>query len=280
VNIICGYGHEAGAALVRHPGVDHIVFTGSVPTGKSILHAAADRVVPCVMELGGKSAAIIYPDADLEQVIASTKLGIFYNSGQVCSAMSRVLVQACIHDEVVDRLKAMTQNLSIGPGIDNHDVTPLISAAQLERVETFCRSGLAAGAVAILGGSRVKDSNGYFMQPTLFTQVTPAMSIAREEIFGPALSLLTFDSAEEAIAMANGTDYGLVAGVFTQDLDRALWTADRLVAGQVYVNEWFAGGIETPFGGTKRSGYGREKGQEALLNYVQSKNIAIRLGQG
>lgn len=279
VNIICGYGHEAGTALVRHPGVDHIVFTGSVPTGKSILHAAADRVVPCVMELGGKSAAIIYPDADLEQVVASTKLGIFYNSGQVCSAMSRVLVQACVHDEVVDRLKAMTQNLSIGPGIDNHDVTPLISSAQLERVETFCRTGCAAGAVAVLGGSRVHDTNGYFMQPTLFTQVTPAMAIAREEIFGPALSLLTFDRAEEAIAMANGTDYGLVAGVFTQDLDRALWTADRLVAGQVYVNEWFAGGIETPFGGTKRSGYGREKGQEALLNYVQSKNIAIRLGQ-
>jgi acyl-CoA reductase-like NAD-dependent aldehyde dehydrogenase len=279
VNIICGFGHDAGAALVRHPGVDHIVFTGSVPTGQSILHAAAERVVPCVMELGGKSAAIVYPDADLERVVASTKLGIFYNSGQVCSAMSRALVHASVHDELVDRLKVMTNALSIGPGFDNADVTPLISATQLERVEALCRAGLDAGVVPVTGGSRVADSPGHFMQPTLFTGVTPHMAIAREEIFGPALSLLTFDSPEEAVAIANGTDFGLVAGVFTRDLDRALWTAEHLVAGQVFVNEWFAGGVETPFGGTKRSGYGREKGQEALLNYVQTKNIAIRLGR-
>lgn len=277
VNVLTGLGDEAGAALVAHPQVDQMVFTGSVPTGRSILHAAADRIVPCVMELGGKSAGIVFDDADLDTVVASIRSGIFFNAGQVCSALARVLVHESVHDELVDRVVALAEGLRVGHGLEDPDLTPLISAAQRDRVERLCRGGADAGATAVTGGGRI-DRPGYFMQPTVFTGVRADMDIAREEIFGPALALTKFRSADEAIELANGTDYGLVAGVFTRDLDRALHASQRLVAGQVYVNEWFAGGVETPFGGMQRSGYGREKGLEALDNYVQTKNIAIRRG--
>jgi aldehyde dehydrogenase (NAD+) len=280
VNVICGYGHEAGAAMVSHNDIDHIVFTGSLTTGRSILHAAAERVIPSVMELGGKSAGIVYADADLEQAASSSAIGIFSHAGQVCSAQSRLVVHRSVHDEVVDRLAEKARALSIGPGIDGCDLGPLISAPQRDKVEGFAMAGSQAGATAVTGGRRVDDLPGHFMQPTVFTGVTPDMTIAQEEIFGPVVAVLPFDDDEEAIQIANGTDFGLVAGIYTKDLDRAHQTADRLVAGQVFVNEWFAGGVETPFGGTKRSGYGREKGQEALLNYVQTKNIAIKLGSG
>ncbi|MBM3570315.1 MAG: aldehyde dehydrogenase family protein [Alphaproteobacteria bacterium] len=277
VNILVGYGHDCGAALVGHDDVDHIVFTGSVRTGQSILRAAAERVLPCVMELGGKSAGIVFPDADLDQAAASTAIGIFTHAGQVCSAQSRLVVHRSVHDQVVDRLVARAKRLKIGPGIEGSDLTPLISAAQRDKIEGFCLGAEQAGAKAATGGRRVADRAGHFMQPTVYVGVAPDMTIAREEVFGPVLAVLPFDSAEEAIAIANGTDYGLCAGVYTRDLERAHWAADRLVAGQVFVNEWFAGGVETPFGGTRRSGYGREKGQEALFNYVQTKNVAIRL---
>lgn len=276
VNLISGYGRDTGAALVAHPLVRHIVFTGSVPTGQAILHAAADRVVPCVMELGGKSAAIVHSDADLDTVLASVRSGIFFNAGQVCSAMARVLVHESMHDKLADAIRSMAEGLSVGHGRDNPDLTPLISGDQLERVRGLCQTGLAEGATAITGGDRF-DRPGYFMQPTVFTGVRPDMTIAREEIFGPAISLTAFRDTADAVAMANGTDYGLVAGVFSRDIDRALQTARQLEAGQVFVNEWFAGGVETPFGGMRGSGYGREKGLEALDNYLQTKNIAVRL---
>jgi aldehyde dehydrogenase (NAD+)/betaine-aldehyde dehydrogenase len=280
VNVICGYGSEAGAAMVGHSDIDHIVFTGSLATGQSILRAAAERVIPSIMELGGKSAGIVYADANLDQAANSTATGIFSHAGQVCSAQSRLIVHRSVHDEVVDRLVAKARSLSIGPGIDGNDLGPLISAAQRDKVEGFCLAASQSGASAVSGGRRAGDLPGHFMQPTIFTDVTPDMTIAREEVFGPVLAVLPFDDDDEAIDLANGTDYGLVAGVYTKDLDRAHRTADRLSAGQIFVNEWFAGGVETPFGGTKRSGYGREKGQEALLNYVQTKNVAIKLGPG
>jgi aldehyde dehydrogenase (NAD+) len=276
VNLVTGDGPVAGAALVSHPGVDQIVFTGSVETGRSILHAAADRIVPTVMELGGKSAAVVFDDADLDALVASTRWGIFMNAGQVCSAMSRMIVTPAVHDEVVDRVSALGEGLRVGAGIDDAELTPVVSADQLARITGFTDRAVAAGASAATGGA-VLDRPGWFMAPTVLVDVDPATEVAREEVFGPVLSVLRADSADEAVTIANGTDYGLVAGVFTRDLDRALWTADRLVAGQVFVNEWFAGGIETPFGGVKRSGFGREKGQEALRNYVQTKNIGIRI---
>jgi acyl-CoA reductase-like NAD-dependent aldehyde dehydrogenase len=276
VNLICGYGHDAGAALTAHPGVNQIVFTGSVETGRKIMHAAADRIIPAVVELGGKSAGIVYPDANLDAVTESTKWGIYFNSGQVCSAMSRLLVHRSIKDEVIDRIAAMTESLTMGPGVDGHFITPLISGPQLDKVESYALSGAQQGAVAVTGGRRAEGRTGHFMNPTIFKDVTPDMRIASEEIFGPVLSVIDFEDEDEALRIANGTEFGLAAGLFTSDLDRAHAVAHRLEAGQVYVNEWFAGGYETPFGGFKASGVGREKGQEALGNYYQSKNVGIR----
>ena len=277
VNIVCGTGEAAGAALVNHPGVDQIVFTGSVPTGQSILHAAAERVVPCVMELGGKSAAVVCEDADLDEVVASVRSGIFANAGQICSAMSRLVVPERLRARALEAVVELSRGLSIGPGIEDHDLTPLISAEQLDRVENDCLAAEQEGARVATGGRRVADSAGHFMQPTVLDGVTPDMTVARKEIFGPVLSVQTHDGLDDAVRLANATDYGLCAGVFTHDLTRAHWAARRLRAGQVFVNEWFAGGVETPFGGTGKSGFGREKGQEALLNYLQTKNVAVRL---
>jgi aldehyde dehydrogenase (NAD+)/betaine-aldehyde dehydrogenase len=276
-NLICGYGRDAGAALAGHRDVDQIVFTGSVETGKSVLRAAAERVIPCVMELGGKSAAIVHADADLPTAAQRVARGIFTHAGQICSAASRVLVHESVYEPFVEALVAQANARVVGPGIEGADMGPLISQRQLDKVEALCRVGVGEGAVLACGGARVPGRAGYFMQPTVFRDVRPDMRIAQEEFFGPVVVAIPFGTREEAVAVANGTEYGLAAGVFTRDLGLALWTADRLVAGQVYVNDWWVGGVETPFGGTRRSGYGREKGQEALLGYVQTKNIGIRL---
>jgi len=278
VNILCGLGSEAGAALVAHAGVDQIVFTGSVETGKSIARAAADNVVPCVLELGGKSAAIVHRDADMDAVMSSVRWGIFFNAGQVCSALSRLIVHRDVHDEIADRIADLAKSLSVGPGLERPEfgdnMGPMISDKQLERAEGLCRQAESEGATALTGGRRL-NRPGYFLEPTVFTGVTPEMTIARTEVFGPVLSVLPFSEDKEAIEIANGTDYGLVAGVFTADLDRATAAMRDLKAGQIFVNEWYAGGVETPFGGYKKSGYGREKGREALWNYVQTKNVAF-----
>lgn len=276
VNLLCGLGHEAGAALVAHPGVDQIVFTGSAPTGQRIMHAAAERVVPCVLELGGKSAAIVYPDANLSKVLESVRNGIFLNAGQVCSALSRLVIHDSIYDETIKAISEMIQGLSIGDGLDNADITPVISAAQRDKIANLCNQAVEQGARLVTGG-QVVDRPGYFYAPTLFADVTKEMAIAQEEVFGPVLVAIRYQSEEEAIQLANGTPFGLVSGVFTNDINLAMRAAQKLEASQVFVNEWFAGGIETPFGGRKRSGFGREKGIEAIYNYLQTKNIAIAL---
>jgi aldehyde dehydrogenase (NAD+) len=277
VNIVCGLGYEAGAALAAHHDIDHIVFTGSVETGKSVLRAAAERIIPCVMELGGKSGGIVFPDADLDQVAESAAAGIFKHAGQICSAGSRLIVHRSVYSEVVARMVAKAEALSVGPGIEGAEMGPLISERQLNSVEALCQIGIDEGATLATGGKRLAGRGGYFMAPTVFADVAPEMRIAQEEFFGPVVVIIPFDETEEAIEIANGTDYGLAAGLYTKDLSLAHKVAHRLVAGQVYVNQWWAGGIETPFGGMKRSGYGREKGQEALLGYVQTKNIGIKL---
>ncbi|MEO7422344.1 MAG: aldehyde dehydrogenase family protein [Ornithinibacter sp.] len=276
VNVIVGDGPVAGAALARHPRVNQIVFTGSVETGQSILHSAADRVIPTVMELGGKSAAIVFDDADLDALLDSVRWGIFMNAGQVCSAMSRLIVPRLLHDDVIDRVTDLARGLTVGAGIEDPGLTPVVSQRQLDRVAGLTTHAISAGARAATGGAVIKRP-GYFMEPTVLVDVDPSSDISRTEIFGPVLSVFKADTAAAAIAIANATDYGLVAGVFTQDIDSALWTAQRLEAGQVFVNEWFAGGVETPFGGVKKSGFGREKGQEAIRNYFQTKNVALRV---
>lgn len=277
VNLICGRGREVGAYLAGHRAVDQIVFTGSVATGQSILRSAAEHAIPSVMELGGKSAALVFPDHDREQLLASVRNGIFFNAGQVCSAMSRLLVQRSVYEEVVADVVALAKGLSVGIGQDNPDLTPVISAGQLEGIEALCQRAQQQGAVVAAGGEAIGGRRGHFMAATVLRDVAPEMEIAQSEVFGPVLAVIAFDSEEEAIAIANGTDFGLVAGVFTQDLNRALRCARRLRAGQVFVNEWYAGGIETPFGGVGLSGFGREKGQEALYSYVRTKNLAVRI---
>ncbi|MEM1078895.1 MAG: aldehyde dehydrogenase family protein [Pseudomonadota bacterium] len=276
VSILNGIGAELGARLVSSPEIDQIVFTGSVPTGQAILHAAADTITPTVMELGGKSAAIVFADADLDTVLSSLQGGIFFNAGQVCSAMSRVLVHRALYEEAVARAAEMADGLSIGHGLEDPDHTPVASAAQLACIEKLTATAWKDGVRVAAGGARL-DRKGYFMAPTILADVDPAARIAQEEVFGPVACFTPFDTEAEAIAIANGTVFGLVAGVFTRDLPRAHRVARRLRAGQVFVNEWFAGGVSTPFGGVGRSGFGREKGLEALYNYVRTKNIAISL---
>ena len=281
LNILCGLGPRAGAALSAHPGVNQIVFTGSVTTGIAIAKAAAQNVVPCVLELGGKSAAIVHDDADLEAFLTDMRWGIFFNAGQVCSAMSRLIVHDSVHDSLVKRIVDVARGLSVGPGIERPEfganMGAMVSAGQRDRAAAMCAGAVAEGARAATGGHAL-NRPGAFLEPTVLTGVTPDMAIAGEEVFGPVLSVLRFRDDAEAIEIANSTPYGLVGGVFTRDLDRATRAARQIRAGQVFVNEWFAGGVETPFGGYGKSGYGREKGREALWNYVQTKNVAIKLG--
>lgn len=279
VNLICGLGHQAGAALSAHPFVNQIVFTGSVPTGVAIATAAARNVVPCVLELGGKSAAIVHEDADLDAFENDIRWGIYFNAGQVCSAMSRVIVHQSRHAELLERAEKIARSLSVGPGIARPEfganMGAMVSQGQRDRALGLVLQAQDQGAGMVAGGHAL-NRPGAFLEPTVLS-VTPDMDIARTEVFGPVLSVLSFRDDAEAVDIANGTDYGLVAGVFTRDLDRATRAARRLRAGQVFVNEWYAGGVETPFGGYGKSGYGREKGREALWNYVQTKNIALRL---
>lgn len=280
VNILCGLGHEAGAALSAHPHVNQIVFTGSVQTGISIASAAAKNVVPCVLELGGKSAAIVHDDADLTAFENDVRWGIYFNAGQVCSAMSRVIAHDSIHDELVERIVGVAKSLKVGPGLEQPEFGPtmgaMVSDAQRDRAVGMVANAVSEGAKIAAGGHKM-NIPGAFLEPTVLTDVTPDMNIANEEVFGPVLSVLKFNTDAQAIEIANGTPYGLVGGVFTNDLNRATQAARQIRAGQVFVNEWYAGGVETPFGGYGRSGYGREKGREALWNYVQTKNVAIKL---
>ena len=281
VNILCGVGSEAGAALSAHPDIDQVVFTGSVPTGVAIATAAAQNVVPCVLELGGKSAAIVCADANLDNLIDSVRWGIYFNAGQVCSAMSRLIVHESIAGEVRESIVALAESLSVGPGIDRPEfganMGAMISEGQRDRAVGMVARAREAGAEIATGGAAL-DEAGFFLAPTVIAGVTRDMEIARSEVFGPVLSMLTYKDESEAIAIANESDYGLVGGVFTRNIDGAMRVAQRIRTGQIFVNEWYAGGVETPFGGYKKSGYGREKGREALMNYVQTKNIGIRIG--
>jgi aldehyde dehydrogenase (NAD+) len=238
---------------------------------------AADKAMPAVIELGGKSAGIVYPDANLDDVVNSARHAIFGVAGQICTAMSRLVVHKSIKDELVNKLVDLSKSLKVGAGYeDGTDLTPLISNNQLEKVEGYARSGIQAGAEAVHGGKRA-DRKGHFMEATILNNVTQDMTVAREEIFGPVLSVLEYEETEEAITIANDTDYGLGGGVFTRDLKKAAWTANQLQSGQVYVNKWFTGSHATPFGGYKQSGYSREKGVEALKAYLQVKNVGISL---
>ncbi len=275
INLLCGTGSEIGSHLVKHAEVDQIVFTGSVATGQRILKDAAERATPSVMELGGKSAAIALADVDLDTLLSSVKLGIFYNSGQVCSAMSRLLVHRSRYDEVKKAVVELVKSLKIGDGAHNSELTPLVSESQQQQVLTMIEAARQEGATILIGGE-APELKGYFVAPTII-EADQNMRITQQEVFGPVLAIMPFDDEDQAVEMANGTDFGLVAGVFGESLNQTMRVANKLIAGQIFINEWFAGGVETPFGGIGLSGFGREKGQEAIYSYVQTRNIGIRL---
>jgi aldehyde dehydrogenase (NAD+) len=280
LNIVQGSGEEAGQALVEHPLVRRISFTGSVRVGQAVMHAAADRVVPLTLELGGKSPNIVFADADLEAAAAGAWTAIYYNAGQVCSAGSRLLVHESVRSELVERLVARNQEASLGPGIEDPAIGPLTTRAQFERVQGYLQVGREEGAKVASGGglpSAAELRHGHFVEPTIFDGATNQMRIAREEIFGPVLTVIPFKTDAEAVAIANDSDYGLVAGLWTTDLSRAHRVATQIEAGTVFVNNWFGGGLQVPFGGVKRSGFGREKGVDALAEYVQSKSVTVLL---
>jgi aldehyde dehydrogenase (NAD+) len=278
INVVTGFGEEAGAALVRHPLVRGITFTGSVETGRRILLGAAPGIKPAVLELGGKNPMIVFADADIERAPTDAADGLFGNCGQVCSASSRFLLQPAIRDEFITRLQQKAARLTIGPGLEDHDLGPIVSQEQHRKVTGYIADGLASGARLCLGGGRPAHLNrGYFVEPTLFDRVLPDMRIAREEIFGPVGVALDFASEDEALAIANDLPYGLVAGVYTSDIGRAFRLAQRIEAGSVWINGWYLGGVQAPTGGIKDSGIGRERGLAGIRNYLQIKNVAIRL---
>ena len=277
VNVLTGAG-ETGAALVDHPGVDKVAFTGSTAVGREIGAKCGRSLKRVTLELGGKSPNIILPDADLDAAVKGSFQGIYFNSGQACNAASRLLVTAELYDEVVSRLAEFASKARVGPGLDPEtQFGPVVSEEQFSRVTGYIDSGIEEGAEVVAGGKPNGDGNGYFIEPTLFAGVSDDMKIAREEIFGPVLVAQPFESLEEVAARANDTEYGLAAGLWTRDVSNAHKLAALLKAGSVYINTWGAGDPAVPFGGYKASGIGREKGHHNLDAYLETKSVFVQL---
>ncbi len=278
VNLVNGRGSVAGDLLARHKGVDQITFTGSVPTGERVLVAAASHAIPCNMELGGKSPQILFADADLDKSLPIVAGGFLTHCGQVCNAGTRLFVERSIHDRVVDKLHARISAMTLGAGIDDPDMGPLISRAHKNDVERYYDIARKDGEL-LLGADLPKSASlaeGAFVRPGLVIGANNSTQIAREEIFGPILTVIPFDTAEEAVAGANDSPFGLVAGIHTTNINKALGVGEKLRVGQVWINAFGVGlDVEFPFGGFKLSGFGREKGIEALSAYQQVKNFAI-----
>ncbi len=281
LNVVTGFGHEAGAWLTAHPGIDHISFTGSTVTGKLVSEAAAQRHCPVTLELGGKSPQIVFDDADLDAALPVIVNAIVQNAGQTCSAGSRLLVQRGVYEKLMEALAERFRSLRSGPPSLELDMGPLVNRKQFELVKGILARAEADGIRVMARGELhpEADSTGFYQEAVLLRDVPPGHSIAQQEVFGPVLVAMPFQDEEEAIRLANGTDYGLVAGVWTKDGARQLRMARKLRCGQVFINNYgAAGGVELPFGGVKASGYGREKGFEALLGFTVLKTIAVKHG--
>ncbi|WP_211165940.1 aldehyde dehydrogenase family protein [Azoarcus sp. TTM-91] len=279
LNVVPGYGHDAGAALAAHPGVDKIAFTGSVPTAQAIMRAAAGNLKRLSLELGGKSPNIVFADADLEAAVPAATWAAFANAGQVCSAGTRLFVERAVHDDFVAGVARYAAGLKVGPGLDPAtEIGPLVSPRQLERVRGYVAAGQEEGARLLAGGDRPAGAAlaaGNYLAPTVFGGVADHMRIAREEIFGPVLAAMPFDSAEEVLARANASPYGLGAGVWTRDVGRAHAFARRLQSGSVWINCYNVLDPALPFGGYKMSGFGHESGTQQLEEYMQVKGVWI-----
>ena len=278
LNVVPGLGAGAGAALAGHKGIDKIGFTGSTETGRRIVAASTGNLKKVSLELGGKAANIIFPDAEIEAAIEGSFWALFGNNGQSCTAGARLFVHSSIRNQVVAGLARRANALSVGPGMDSesHDLGPVISQQQMDKVLSYVGQGQAEGAQCVAGGKRVRNA-GYFVAPTVLDGVTDTMSVAREEIFGPVMAVLSFDDEAEVLARANNTDFGLAAGLWTNDVSRAHRMAARLQAGTIWVNTWGDTDAASPFGGMKQSGYGREMGQEAIALYSQTKSVWLGL---
>ena len=276
-NVVTGFGAEAGEPIVRHDAVRKVSFTGSLRTGQVIGKIAAEKVMPITLELGGKSPNIVFEDADLEEAIPGVLTGFLANSGQVCSAGTRVLVQQSIYDQFANLLAEAAAAVAIGRDEPMPSLGPIANADQYHKVLDYYKIAEQEGAVAMTGGGPVAGRKGYYVKPTVYTNVSLEMKIAKEEIFGPVGVLIPFATEEEAVRIANETDYGLAAGIWSRDISRVHRIAARLEAGQIYVNSYYDSGVEAPFGGYKKSGIGREKGMVALKNYLQVKTVLIKL---
>ena len=280
VNIITG-GPEAGTALTSDPRLGRISFTGSVPTGQAIAGAAAKTLVPVTLELGGKSANIVFDDADLDRAVVGAVAGIFAAGGQTCIAGSRLLVHDAVYESVVEQVSARAAAIVLGdPRSDSTQMGPIANRPQLDRIMAMIEAGRDAGARLVCGGEPPHDeslSAGLFIRPTVFADVDPGSALAQEEIFGPVLSIIRFSTEAEAVEIANGTEFALASGIWTRDLSRAHRAARELVAGTVWVNTYRANAAQAPFGGAKKSGYGRERGVEAIEEYLRTKNVMVDL---
>src|SRR5687768_8397345 len=277
INVVPGYGPTAGAAIVKHPDVAKVAFTGEYRTAQIIMRDASQTLKRLTFELGGKSPNIVFADADLEAAAAGSHFGLYFNQGQCCCAGSRLFVQEKVYDKFVDKLAGMNKTRKLGDPLDpNTEQGPQVDQAQFDKIMHYIGLGKSEGATCVTGGNRFGD-RGYYVEPTLFADVTDEMSIAKDEIFGPVLSVLRFKDLDEIVARANNTTYGLAAAVWTRDVGKAHYLAKKIKAGTIWVNCYDVFDAAAPFGGFKMSGMGRELGEKGLDAYTETKTVTVAL---